>query len=253
MANIPVALQMYTVRDFCDKDFTGTLTKVAEIGYAGVELAGTWNTPLDKLAAHLENVGLKVVANHTSLAAMEQDFDAVVALHQAVGAKYVVVPMLPKEWRESAEGFRTAATALERAADRLGQAGLRLGYHNHAFEFEVYDGKQGYDILLRTQLTANVACEIDVYWVKYAGLDPVEQIRKYARQTRLLHLKDMADDADRSFAEVGHGTIDFAPIFDVANEIGVEWYVVEQDRCPNRPSIEAVELSFRSLADWGVA
>jgi sugar phosphate isomerase/epimerase len=252
MADIPVALQMYTVRDACEKDFAATLARVAEIGYAGVELAGTYGLTPDKMAGLLGELNLRAVGNHTALAAIRDNFEEVVALHQAVGAEWVIVPSLPKEMRESADALAAAGKALGESADRLADAGLKLAYHNHAFEFETYDGKVGYDILLQSA-SAKVFMELDVYWVRHAGGDPADLIRRLGPRCPLVHLKDMTPGDEPTFAEVGHGVIDFDPIFAAAAEAAARWYIVEQDRCVGRASLESAELSFQSLRRWGKA
>ncbi|MCG3180045.1 MAG: Inosose dehydratase [Phycisphaerae bacterium] len=248
---IPVGLQMYTLRDDCRADFPGTLAKVARIGYAGVELAGTYGLSPQQLADLLKKLNLKAVSNHTGLDAIRDKADEVIALHKAVGATRVVLPWLDEKYH-TADGFKTVGRTLADAARRFADAGLGLAYHNHAFEFRKFDGRDGYDILLEAA-GEKVTAELDVYWAKFAGHDPVEMIRRLGRRCELLHLKDMTAGAEPTFAEVGHGVIDFAPIFKAADEVGVKWYIVEQDRCPQRPPLEAVRMSFDSLKKWGKA
>ncbi len=252
MPDIPVALQMYTVRENCQKDFLDTLARVAAIGYDGVELAGTFDVPPDKLARRLEELNLRVVGNHTGLPALNDQFDQVVDLHRRLRANWVIVPSLPADMRGSADGFRKAAETMGKHAERLAGHGLKLAYHNHAFEFEKFDGKYGLDLLLGHPAAKAVGWESDVYWVKFGGEDPGKYIRKYAGRVPLVHLKDMTAGEEPTWAEVGLGILDFKPIFKESAPAGVAWYIVEQDRCA-RPPLDSARLSLASLKKWGVA
>jgi len=91
-----------------------------------------------------------------------------------------------------------------------------------------------------------VAAEFDVYWAQYGGVDPVAYIRKLGSRCRLLHMKDMSNDADRSYVEVGEGIIDMNAIVAAGRDVGAQWYIVEQDESLKRPSLEAAALSLRN-------
>jgi hypothetical protein len=125
---------------------------------------------------------------------------------------------------------------------------LVFAYHNHVFEFVQSDGAYLLDRLLDATDPALVALELDVYWAAYAGVDPAGYLRRRAGRVPLVHLKDLA--ADRSFAEVGDGTLDFAAIFATAEEGGVRWYIVEHDQ-PAMPALESARRSCRTCGQWG--
>lgn len=250
MANVPIALQLYTVRDETAKDFAGTMRKVAKMGYSGVEFAGTGGLSAAEMKDLLAETGLRPVGSHIALAAMEADLDEVIAYNTAIGNPYVGVPFLPKEMQNPA-GFRALAASLNRLGGTLKSAGLSLYYHNHAFEFDVHDGVRGWDILVAETDPALVSLEIDVYWAAYAGEDPAALIRRSAGRFALVHLKDMIGQGEeRTWAEVGEGIIDFPSIFQASEAQGVQWYIVEQDRCA-RPTLESARLSAANLRKWG--
>lgn len=252
MSSVPVALQLYTVRDEMSKDFQGTVRKVAQMGYAGVELAGTGGLEPQQMTDLLADNNLKPAGSHISLALFEGELDQVIAYNLAIGNKYLGVPALPNDMRNPS-GFRRAAAFMNDIGREIRDAGLALYYHNHAFEFEVMDGVRGIDILYGETDPDLVKLESDVYWVHYAGEDPAALIRAYAGRFPLVHLKDMVSSGDeRTFAEVGEGLIDFAPIFAASEAQGVEWYIVEQDRW-SRPSLESARLSLDNLRKWGKA
>lgn len=257
MPGIPVALQLYTVRDQTGKDFVGTVRKVAEMGYAGIELSGSYGlNPGDLSAASLADLlaetGLKPAGNHVGLGGFEGDLDRVIAYNLHIGNRFVGVPALPAEMRNPA-GFRHAAALMNRFGATLVEAGLVLYYHNHAFEFEATDGVRGIDILLDETDPDLVGFQCDVYWVHYAGESPAALIRAHGGRFPLIHLKDMVGTGEeRTFAEVGEGVMAFEPIFAASEAQGAQWYIVEQDRC-SRPSLDSARISLENLRKWGKA
>ena len=152
----------------------------------------------------------------------------------------------------TADGFRRAGEELSVIGAALKEAGIRGTYHNHAFEYEEYNGRPGYDILFEAADRENVKAEPDVYWMRYGGVDPVEYMRGLSRSIPLLHIKEMAGDAERSMAEIGEGVFDWQAIFAAARECGVEWAIVEQDIC-QRPPLESARLSIENLRRMGLA
>mgnify|MGYP000188548592 FL=1 len=246
---IPVALQLYTVRDETAKDFVGTLRKVAEIGYAGVEFAGTGGLSASELKKILDDLGLKPAGSHVGIDQLKNNLEAVIDYNLELGNKYVVCPAIPEEMRRDAEAWRETARLLSEIGAKCAEKGLVLCYHNHAFEFQKFDGVYGYDILFESSDPRYLKAEIDVFWVKFGGEDPAEYIRRYSDRCVLVHLKDMGEDG-RTFKEVGEGIIDFKPIFEACEAGRVEWYIVEQDVC-QRPSLESARISFENLKRWG--
>ena len=246
MSKIPVGLQLYTVRDLCEKDFVGALRKVADIGYAGVELAGTYGLSAQEIRDVLDELGLKCVGNHTG----ERDLDKLAADNKTLGCEYVGGPALPPGGfpRDEASCL-AAAKHMNEVGAAYQRRGLHLYYHNHAHEFEKVGGKYVLDIFYENTDPNLVYAEIDVYWVQYANVDPAAYLRKYPGRCPLIHIKDM--DKNRGFAEVGEGTLDWDDIFAACEEVQAKWYIVEQDRC-NRPSIESARLSFKNLRTRGM-
>ncbi len=250
MPNIPIALQMYTVRDVAAEDFLGALRQVAEIGYAGVELAGTFGLSADELKAALDDLGLRVAGSHIGLQLLENDLPGIIEYNRAIGNPYIIVPAVPPERRRTLDDWRALAELFNQIGREVKQAGMQFCYHNHAFEFEIFDGKFAFDWLYEWTDPDLVKAEIDTYWVQYAGQDPAAYIRKYAARTELVHLKDMEAGEERFFAEVGEGTMDWPTIFEAAEAAATQWYVVEQDRC-RRPSMESARISFQNLKRMG--
>lgn len=242
--NKPIALQFYTVRDESSKDFIGTLEKVAEIGYQGIEFAGFGDLGAPELKKHLDRLGLKSVGNHTGMDLLQNNLDEVIEYNLVIGSKYIICPFLKPE---SKEEYLEAAEFFDMVGKKCSEKGLVFCYHNHAHEFTQYDGKYALDLMFENTDSKNMQAEIDTYWVHYAGIDPVEYVLKYSGRCPLVHIKDMKGSGDsRTFTEVGTGIIDIRGIVSAADKAGAEWLIVEQDRC-EIPSLESAEISFGNL------
>lgn len=239
----PIALQLYTVRDETARDFAGTLRRVAELGYRAVEFAGYGGLSSSELVELLEETRLRAASTHISLATLESDLDRELDYCQTINCASIVLPWLPLEQR-GAENIRSLVPFLNEAGRRCHERGIAFSYHNHDFEFAQSDGKYILDLLLEGTDPLVVALEFDAYWAAYAGVDPIAYIRKQAGRVLLLHCKDMA--ADRSFAEVGDGTLDMTGICRAAAGQGTRWYIVENDQ-PKIPSLDSARRSLENL------
>lgn len=252
MAKIPVALQLYTVRDQLKEDFPGTVRAVAALGYAGVELAGYGGLSAPELKRLLSELGLRVAGDHVSLDRLEGELDAALDFCQEIGAEHIVCPFLPPARRQGADAWKAIASTLNGIGERCSRRGLPFCYHNHAFEFDPVDGSNGFRLLYEHSDPRYVQMELDVFWAKKGGEDPAAILQRYPGRCPILHLKDMTADAEQTFAEVGEGTMDFQSLFAAAPTGGVRWYIVEQDRC-RRPPLESAKLSLQHLREWGIA
>jgi sugar phosphate isomerase/epimerase len=238
-----VSLQLYTVRDEAEKDFLGTLEKVAAMGYKGVEFAGFFNTEASDLKAALERLSLTPVASHTSVQLLREDLDNVIAYNKAIGTKYIVCPFAKIE---TLEDIKSMAELLNTIAPKISKAGMGIGYHNHSHELKIYDGEYGLDILMNLTKEAGVFPQIDVFWVEFAGLNPIEYISKYPKRCDVIHLKDMKVKGERAFAEVGSGILDMKGIIQKGLEMGALYFTVEQDQT-DMPTLESSKISFQNL------
>ncbi|MCX7772061.1 MAG: sugar phosphate isomerase/epimerase [Clostridia bacterium] len=243
-----IGIQMYTLRDLTEKDFKGTVEKVAAIGYEGIELAGYGGLSSDEMKALLQRIGLKALGSHVGMDRLKEHLDEEIAYNKAIGSTYLVCPYM--EYK-SQEQFRETATILNEIGEKVKTHGLQLCYHNHAQEFQQFGDLFGLDILFNETSSDNLQAEIDTYWVQFAGHDPVAYLKKYKSRCPLLHQKDMADDEKKSFCEVGNGIMDIPAIIEAAGEIGVEWFIVEQDSC-QRPPLDSIKMSYEYLKKNGL-
>jgi sugar phosphate isomerase/epimerase len=226
MAKIPVALQLYTVRDQLSKDFVGTLRKVKKIGYDYVQLTGA--LPYD--------------APKTKEIQLQADLNKWVDFCKTVGTDDLVWPYLGEQDRKTKQDWLRMAGVMDALGARCKEQDMRLSYHNHSFEFVKFDGTYALDLLYENTQPDHLYAEIDTYWVQHGGEDPAAYIRKYSGRQTILHIKDMLDDAARSFAEIGNGILDWKAIHKAAQQAGVQYYAVEQDRCAG-DSIESARIS----------
>jgi sugar phosphate isomerase/epimerase len=228
-----IALQLYTVRRLAAIDLVGTLRSVAAAGYRAVELAGVPDTPPGELGRLLAEAGLRAIASHEGIELLRDDANAVADRLAAVSCPRVIVPWMPDDDRRSADDVRRFAAELGGFARTFERRGIRLGYHNHAFEFAPLDGTTVWDVLIG-ELPPEVELELDVYWAAVGGRDPVAEIRATADRVRMLHMKDRTPGPEPRDAPPGGGTLPFPAIVDAARTAGVEWYIVEQDE-PDDP------------------
>ncbi|CAG7648701.1 Inosose dehydratase [Paenibacillus solanacearum] len=253
MANIPVGLQLYTLREETKHDFIGTLRKVAELGYRAVEFAGYGGIPAKEMKQVLGDLGLAAPSSHVGLQLLDNELHQQIEYSLEIGAKYIVCPWLDEKLLQEEESFQRLMEKFARIGEEVKRSGLQFAYHNHAFEFQTAStGRPILDRMYQSVSSDLMKAELDLYWVKKGGYDPKAYLLSYKGRAPLIHVKDMADDAEGTFAEVGHGIIDYKPIFEVAEEAGVEYYIVEQDRC-QRPALESVQMSIEYLKSIGIA
>ncbi len=246
---LPVALQLYSVRDEMAKDFVGTLKKVADIGYKGVEFAGFGGFSAVELKGILEGLGLVPVGSHTSVKQMSENLDEVIEYNLTLGNKYVICPY---NTYESKESLIKASQLYNEIGEKVRVGGLEFLYHNHDFEFKKYDGEYGIDILFNGVKPENMAAEIDTGWVFYAGINPADYVRSYTGRCPLVHIKDFTSIEGRNFIEIGRGIVDIKAIAAAAVDAGTKWLIAEQDEC-SIPSLESVRISYENLKKINLA
>ncbi|TVX87206.1 sugar phosphate isomerase/epimerase family protein [Paenibacillus agilis] len=241
-----IGLQLYTVREEAAKDFTGTLSRVAEMGYKGVELAGYGNLKPGELASTLKSNGLQVAGSHVGIEQLDKHLDEHIEMSLAIGNRYLICPWLDKAQYETMDALKHTASILEQAADQAGKHGIQIVYHNHEFEFTTaVAGKTVHDWMFELVPSSKLLAELDVCWIQYADFEPLDVIVQHAKRLPLIHYKDLKRTPEGPLTvELGQGELDLVAIARTAEEIGVEWLIVEQDntqRC-------AMESSAANLA-----
>lgn len=235
-----VAIQFYTLRDFCKTaaDYAATCKKVREIGYTAIQISGVGPIPETELLSIAKAEGLVICATHENGAKILDETDAVIARLHALDTKLTAYPYPQGVDFDNPEHVDTLIKKLEIAGAKMRAAGLGLGYHNHAHEF--YRPGGGPTILesiyARTS-PENVLAELDTFWVQRGGGDVVEWVKRVKGRAPFIHLKDykVNPGGEPSLCEVGAGTLDFKRIIAAAEAGGCQWFIVEQDHCPGDP------------------
>ncbi len=252
-----IGLQLYTVRDAMASDPTGTLARVAQIGFNSLE--GATYTGTEKFygmspaafGSLLKKNGQVMRSCHYRLGedsagapqlidgefkgTVLHGWDKAVEDGHALGLKYMVCAWLSPNERLSLDHYKSLAQQFNIAGEKCKKAGIQFCYHNHDFEFDAQNGKYPYDVLLENTDADLVKMEMDLYWVSKAGHDPVQLFEAHPGRFPLWHLKDMDNTPAHAFTEVGNGTIDFKRIFANADKSGMKYFFVEEDKCPGSP------------------
>ncbi len=273
--SLPIAVQFYSVRDEAEKDFFGTLKKIKDMGYDGVEFAGLFGNEPEKIRDYCNKIGLIPVSAHVPLDDMIEDAKGTLEAYKTIGCKYVAVPYITEERRPGAEKWDETVAAIKEIGAAAKEMGLMLLYHNHDFEFVKINGEYGLDVLYNTVPADLLQTELDTCWVNVGGEVPAEYILKYTGRAPVVHLKDFvmkgkdkpqklyeligieddtesASEDDFSFKPVGYGVQDFPAILESAEKAGAKWVVVEQDS-PDKGNtpLNAVKMSIEYLKKLG--
>ena len=265
---LPIAIQLYSVRDDMEKDFEGTLKKVKELGYDGVEFAGLFGKSGAEVKALCDEIGLVPVSAHVPYYDMLENPQAVLKDYQDLGCKYVVVPYLTEECRPGTDGWDATVKGIGKIGEAAKEMGMLLLYHNHDFEILKIEGEYALDILYNTIPADILATEIDTCWVNVGGEEPAAYVEKYSGRAPIVHLKDFSGSKGNGplykligieeeeteskstfeFRPVGSGVQDFPKIIAAAEKAGAQWVVVEQDDpSMGKTPVECAEMSIKYL------
>lgn len=245
-----LAAQLYTIREYTKtpKDIAESMKKIKAIGYDAVQISGLGPIDNKELANILDGEGLVCCASHDSGALLFDKTDEVIERLHAVKCPYTAYPYPHVKWTCEEDCVKLAA-GLNEVGARLKAAGITLCYHNHALEFEKFNGRTVLDILYSASTAENLKGEPDTYWVQQGGANPVTWIKKLSGRLPLLHLKDSGfRDGKQIMTEIGSGNLEWKPILEAADEAGCLWYIVEQDVCPGCP-FESLKMSYDYLSE----
>ena len=244
-ARTPVALQLWSIREEVKRDFSAAVAAVAEIGYDGVELAGYGNLDAKGARQALDAAGLGVAGMHVGYAALTNDIQGVIGDALTVGARNVVCPFWPPSHFVSAAACERLGELLGEVGRSLNPFGIRFGFHNHASEFTVFDGRPAMEWILGAAEPRHLFAEVDVYWAQFAGYPPGKFIRDQGSRVPLLHLKDSK--------ELGTGPVEFGDVFAASDSVGAaEWFIIEQEDYSHSP-MKSVGICYEQMKAWGRA
>lgn len=243
-----IGVQLYTLRSDMEKDFAGTLARVAAIGYKEVEFAGYFGRSAADVRKILDSHGLRAPSAHIGTpSALTKDWGKQLDDAKVAGHDYLVVAWLAEEERRTLDDYRKHADLFNKAGETARQAGVRLAYHNHDFEFVRMENKIPYDILLERTDPALVALELDLFWVTKGGQSPLAYFDRHPGRFELVHIKDMEASPAQRMVDVGSGAIDFARILAQREKAGIRHFIVEHDN-PEPSALESIKASYEYLA-----
>lgn len=274
MKKFKVGLQLYSVRDQMEQDFFGTLKAVKEAGYDYVEFAGYYGHTAKEVRSMLDHLGLCCISVHQSPELFLEKGQEAVDYLTTIGAKYCAIPWYGIEHYQNGR-FDATIAMFGQVSDLLAGSGIKLTYHNHDFEFGKLDGEYILEKIYAA-LPGKIEGEVDTCWARYAGVDPASFLLKYKGQMKTLHLKDyvckghaagpvyaLIDSSGAAqggskeengfrFVPLGQGVQDFPAILTAAEEVGIDYVIVEQDESKDMPTLEAAKASRAYLASLGL-
>jgi len=245
----PIAVQLYSLREQCATDFPRVLARVAEIGYVGVELAGLNNLTAADLGQILTESNLRLASAHLGLDP-EVEFEPALDMYAELGAEMVVIPMLLPDDFASPDALDRTAERLNTANKKAKERSLPLGYHNHFWELEPTIEDRPALVALFDRLEPDVLAEVDIYWAKVGGVDPVELVTELGERVALLHVKDGPVEPATPMVAVGEGAIDVPAVLAAAPS--ARWHIVELDECATSME-DAVARSYDYLVGQGLS
>lgn len=249
MSQIPIGLQLFSVREDCAKDLPGVIAAVAKMGYVGVEFAGYYDRTAPELKTLLDDAGLRCCGTHTSLASLLGDeLEKTIEFNQTLGNEYLIVPWLPPERRGSREAWLETARLFDDAAGRAGRHGMKVGYHNHTEEFHPLDGELPWDIFFG-HTRPDVVMQVDTGNMMHGGAEPEPFLARYPGRALTVHLKEYSESNPNAL--IGDGDIHWDEIFRLCEGVGgTQWYIVEQESYAH-PPLECVALCLQNLRRMG--
>jgi sugar phosphate isomerase/epimerase len=234
-----IGIQLYSVRDEIKTGLPTVLSKLAGMGYQNIEMYGYNNgsyfgNSMKAVADLLKQNNLTSTSAHVGIADFlykgnDDVWKKAVEDAAVIGNEYLVVPYLDEPHRKTADDYKKIAARLNTAATICKANGMKFAYHNHAFEFDKMGDTTGYDILLNETDANMVKMELDLFWVKNAGHDPIAMFQAHPKRFVMWHVKDMDKNNKDKQTEIGNGSIDFKAIFKAQKKSGLEHFFVEQE------------------------
>lgn len=248
MSDIKLGVQLFTLRDKCKdaEGFEETLKFLDSIGCHVVQISGIGDIDPQVVADLIKKYNMEVCVTHKSYDRMKNDLDALIYEHDLINCKNMGIGAMPGNVHESAEGVTGFIVKCNEIAEKMKAKGKQLCYHNHALEFEVYDGLRTFERLIEE--APDLQFIPDTYWMQVGGVNPAEYMKKLKGRVEVCHFKDMRIvNNQQRFAEVGTGNIDFDSCYQTCKEIGVKYIVIEQDLCYEKDVFESVRIGFEGL------
>lgn len=243
-----IALQLYSVREAAGKNFLETVRKVADMGYDGIQFAGFFDTPAEELKKVMDEKGITAAGSHMGIDTLLGDnLEQTLEYNHIIGNDFIICPYLPEEYRKTSEDYNKTAEILNEIGQKCKENGFTFVYHNHDFEFSLFDGETGFELLFNNTDADLVKMELDCYWAAFAGFEPRNIIEKYGERVVSLHIKDVKNvNGVKRSIEIGSGELDIKSLLNTGDQFGVRWYVVEQEHFDGDP-MESSRINIQNL------
>lgn len=241
---IPVGVQLYSVRSECAKDLPGTIGKVAAMGYDGVEFAGYYDYSAKDLRRILDDNGLKCCGTHTQMDTLsDANLEATIEFNKTLGNRYLIVPWLQASGDNPKQIWLDYAKQFNELAEKVSVHGMVVGYHCHAHDFHAINGEVPWDLLFGNT-GKHVVMQMDTANCMAGGGHPVEYLRKYPGRSLTVHLKEHSETNPNAI--LGEGDVPWDEVFTVCETIGgTQWYIIEEEK-DVYPPLEAIELCLKN-------
>ena len=241
---VPVGLQLYSIREQCQKDLPGMLLTVSKIGYKGVEFAGYYGRTAKDLRKMLDDNGLVCCGTHTPYESVQPDkLKETVEFNHTIGNRFLIVPWMEgkakQDWVAKAKEFNELA-------DKVKGDGMYVGYHAHAHDFTKFNGVTAWDLFFGGT-KPEVIMQLDTSNCREGGADPVVVLKKYPGRARSIHLKASGGGPD---TVIGEDKVNWKEVFAFCEGPGkTEWYVLEHES--GKDPVDAVTRSYAALKQLG--
>jgi sugar phosphate isomerase/epimerase len=251
MSRIPIAVQVYSVRNEAEADLAGVLAGIAKMGYDGVEFAGFYGHSAETVKQLLDDNGLQCAGCHTGLNTLLGDeLEKTIAYNKTIGNKFLIVPWLGESYRDTTEALLNTAKLFNEIAEKLRPQGMQTGYHNHHFEFVPFaeGGELPWDTFFGNT-DSDVVMQFDTGNALHAGAEALPFLQRYPGRATTVHLKEYDPNNDKAL--VGEGIVPFREIFEVCESTGgTQWYIVEQESYAY-PPMECIDKCLQNLKAMG--
>lgn len=248
MSDIKLGVQLFTLRDKCKtaEDFDTTLNFLDSIGCNVIQISAIGDIHPEKVAEIVDKYKMDVCVTHKPYDRMKNDLDALIEEHNLIHCDNIGIGAMPGNVHESAEGVTGFIMKCNEIAEKMQKKGKSLNYHNHAFEFEIYDGKRTFERLIDE--VPGLKFIPDTYWMQVGGVNPAEYMKKLKGRVDVCHFKDMRIvNSQQQFAECGTGNLDLGACYRTCKEIGAKYIVIEQDLCYDKDPYDSVKIGFEGL------
>ena len=261
---LPIAIQLFSLRNSMQSDVRGTLVALKEMGYDGVEFAGLYGKTAEEMRNICDEIGLVPISAHASYADLRDNLDKRVEDFSALGCKYVAISSMHLEFHKGGAEHDGVYDTIKKISARFRERGIKLLYHNHSYEMVEIEGKRAYDWLFEAMTQEDLQPEIDTAWLELEVGEAESYLYRFKNRCDLVHIKNyygkdgfdaLVHDPKQQkprdtfdFCNFKVGIIDISRIVKAAKDSGAKWLVVEQDRTdPDLTELESAKINVDVL------